>query len=559
MTINMDRRAFVGSGLAASALAALAGCKKQGPAAANEGQGSEGAASTAGGKVFRYYISSPDCIDPYNVNEDQGTQVTYCMFDSLTDFDYAAGKLIGKAAESWEASKDAKKFTFKLVKGATFHNGDPVDSESFKRAWTRVVSPTFGKEKAGVLDYHLGMVKGHDELLAGDTDEFAGLSCPDETTFVVELTTAYPDFPYVCAHPCLGPVPKAAVEDSAAFYKAPIGNGAFMMDGEWVDGQYINMKRFDKYYGEPAKIDAVQFNIQKDVETAYREFTAGNYDKSEVPPAQTAEALSKYGESEDGFTATPKHQFLTGEEGSVYYLNMTVTDDTLKDDDVRRAISLAINRQAICDNLFEGLRKPADDILPPSIPGYEMGAWKYSHYDKDEAIKLLDKKHPVDGTGKRDISITLSFNPEGGHKEIMEMVQADLEAVGISVTSDTREWSAILDDYRKGNSQAGRLGWNADYPIADNFLYSLFHSKSGDNCSKYSNPKVDKALEDARAIIDDDKRVAAMTEISKLVGEDCPIAPIMYYSHREIASERVATFVFDAGRHPHLDTVEMNA
>ena len=553
MSTNMNRRTFVQGGLAASVLATLAGCGKKQDAA----QSTSGGAGTAASGAFRYYISSPDCIDPYNVNEDQGTQVTYNLFDSLTDFDYEAGKIIGKAAESWEPSDGGKKFTFHLVKGAKFHNGDPVNSEAFKRAWTRVVSPTYGKENAGVLDYHLGMVKGYDDVLAGKTEDFVGLTCPDESTFVVELSMAYPDFPYVAAHPCLGPVPKAAVDDPKAFYKAPIGNGPFMMDGEWVDGQYINVKRFDDYYGTPASIGAIQFNIQKDVETAYREFQAGNYDKSEVPAPQTNEAISQYGQSTDGFTGTPGHQFLTGEEASVYYLNMTVTDETLKDPDVRRAISLAINRQAICDNLFQGLRKPADDILPPSIPGYEKGAWQYSHYDKEAAIKLLDAKYPADSSNKRKLSIQLSYNPEGGHKEIMEMVQSDLEAVGFTVTSDTREWSAILDDYRKGNTQAGRLGWTADYPIADNFLYSLFKSDSGDNCSKYNNAEVDKALEAARSTLDDKERVAAMTAVSKMVGDDCPIAPIMYYSHREITSDKVASFNFDAGRHPHLDTAKM--
>lgn len=550
----MTRRTFAAGSLAASTMATLAACgKKADTAATTSGSGAAAAASG----TFRFYISNPDCIDPYNVNEDQGTQVTYTLFDTLTDYDYTAGKLIPKAAESWEASEDATTFTFHLVKGAKFHNGDPVDAESFKRAWTRVVSPSYGKQSAGVLDYHLGMVKGYDEVLAGTTEDFSGLTCPDENTFVVELTGPYADFPYVAAHPCLSPVPKAAVEDSASFYKSPIGNGAFQMDGEWVDGQYINVKRFDDYYGEKAKIAAVQFNIQKDVETCYREFTAGNYEKAEVPPAQTKEAINNYGESEDGFTATPGHQFLTGEEGSIYYLNMTCTDKLLQDVNLRRAISLAINRQAICDTLFEGLRKPADDILPPSIPGYEAGAWAYSKYDKEAAIALLDEHYPADADGKRNIAITLSYNPEGGHKEIMEMVQADLVAVGIDATSDTREWSAILEDYRSGNTQAGRLGWNADYPIADNFLYSLFKSTSGDNCSKYNDPEIDAMLDAARQTVNDDERIAAMKAASKAIGEACPVAPIMYYSHREITNDKVKTFNFDAGRHPHLDTAEM--
>ena len=99
----------------------------------------------------------------------------------------------------------------------------------------------------------------------------SGLTCPDDHTLVVTLSYAYADFPYVASHPALAPIPDAAKDMSQVdFGLAPIGNGPFKMDGEWVDGQYINIVRFDDYYGEPAILDGVNFMIQKDVETATR-------------------------------------------------------------------------------------------------------------------------------------------------------------------------------------------------------------------------------------------------------------------------------------------------
>ncbi len=550
---GVTRRNFVKGGVAASALAALAACGKK-----SDSSSSSSSSSASSDGTVKYYISNPDCIDAYNLNEDQGTQVGYLLFDALTSFDFDKNELVPKAAASWEANDDATEFTFHLNEGMKFHNGEDVDAESFVRGWTRVVNPSYGHTNAGVLDYHLALVEGYDEALADTTGKvmLSGCTAKDSLTFVVKLTASYADFPYVAAHPALGPAPKVVEETDKLdeFYLAPIGNGPFQMDGSWVDGQYINLKSFEDYYGDKPEITNVQFNIQKDVETAYREFTAGNYDVAEVPPASITDAISTYGEAEDGYTATPGKQVLTGAEVSVYYINLNTTDEVLKDVNLRRAMSLAINRQAICDTLYNGIRTPADDILPPKILGYKEGAWKYSKYDKDAAVALLDEYYPADASGSRGISITLSYNPEGGHKEIMEMVQADLKAVGIDATADTREWKAILADYRSGNTQAGRLGWTADYPIADNFLYSLFISTAigGDNCSMFSDPEVDEMLNKARTTVDDAERVKLLQEVDAKIGEACPVIPVMYYAHEVVASKKFASFNFDAGRRNHL-------
>lgn len=148
----MGRRAFVGGSLAASSLAFLAACGKKG------GSSTAGSASGAtSGSTVNYYINNPVCIDPYNVQEDQGTQVSFQLFDALTNFDYDKNEIVGLAAESWDASDDATEFTFHLRKGAKFHNGDAVDAEAFKRAWTRVVYP----KSAVAMEYAPSEVSYH--------------------------------------------------------------------------------------------------------------------------------------------------------------------------------------------------------------------------------------------------------------------------------------------------------------------------------------------------------------------------------------------------------------
>ena len=552
---TMNRRTFVKGGLAASAMAALAACGKKG------GDTSAASGSAAEGGTLNYYINNPSAIDPYDLEEDQGMMVGYQLFDALTTYDFTKSELVGLAAESWDVNDAADEFTFHLVKGAKFHDGTTVTSKSFKQGWERILNPNTSTEHASAIGYHLAMVDGYSELSAGEADELKGVTCPDDDTLVVKLSQPYADFPYVCMHPALSPVPDCALEDFDTFFFAPVGNGPFKMDGKWEDGQQINLVRFVDYsYGEKAKLDGIHFNIQKDVQTAYTEFQAGNLDVAQVPTTQLKDAISQYGESEDGYTATTGKEVLTGDELSIYYLMLNVNDEQLKDKDLRHALSLAINRQAICDTVFEGTREPAGGIVPPGIKGYVENEWADSRYDVDAAKKILDEKYPADANGKRNLSIALTYNLDGDHKAVMEMVMADWSALGIETSSNTAEWASILSNtYPNADFQVGRLGWIADYPIMDNFLYPLFVTGGDNNYGQYSNADVDKGLLDARAIASDDDRVAKYQEVDKLIAEDMPVIPLFYYKHQMVCSQRVKSLYMDPQKLCDMSTVELSA
>ena len=552
MTTNhmmMGRRAFVGGTLATGALAALAACGKKG--------GSDAGSGAAGDATINFYINNPVCIDPYNTQESEGTQVEFQLFDSLTTYDFEAKELKGLVADSWEANDDATQFTFHLKSGTKFHNGETVTSKSFKYGWERICNPETNPGSPSVISYHLSFVKGYDEMLDGSATELSGVTCPDDDTLVVELTSALADFPYVCSHPALAPVPEAAKDDFKSFFLAPIGNGPFKMNGKWEDGQEINLTRFDDYYGEKAKISAVHFAIQKDMETAYKEFQGGNLDVCDVPVAQVDSAVADRGKSEDGYTMSDGQHMLLGEELSTYYLIVNNTIEPYNNPDFRRALSLAINREAICKTLFKGTRTPADGIVPPAIAGYEKNSWADCRYDKDAAVEILDKLYPAGSDGSRGLKLKLSYNQDGGHKEIMESVIGDLNAVGIDVESDTPEWAAFISSLDSKRYEFGRMGWSADYPILDNFLYPMFNSKSADNKTGYADPEVDEALVAARATVDDAERIKALQAINRKVGDAMPIIPLMFYTHQIAGSDRVKHLYIDPSKHAELGTAEL--
>lgn len=550
--INLNRRQFVGSALAASALAALAGCTSNGGTTAGSAGSASAAAPEVGENYISFYLSEPAYIDPYNAQENQGTAVVRATFDGLVTWDWATNGVVPlAAAELPTVSEDGLTYTFKLREGMKFHNGDPVDAASFKRGWERLADSTM--KSPSEIGYHLAPVAGYAEMAAGDADEISGLVAVDDLTFQVTLTDPMADFTAVCCHPGLVPVPQAALDDPAAFLEQPIGNGPFKLDEAWQHNQYIIASKFEDYYGEAPKIDGVYFSIQADPDTAYRELQAGSIDFAMIPTGKIQEAVDQYGLSDDGFTVTPGKQVLTGTELSTYYLVVNLNDPALSDVNVRRAISLAIDRQAIVDTLYEGYREPATSIMPLSIDDNEENVWEYCKYDPEQAKQILADAGYADG----DISVSLSYNGGGGHEDLMSKVQQDLEAVGITVTQDTTEWATYLNNLSDGNYQLARLGWTADYPTMDNFLYPNFFSTADNNYGGYNNPDVDAAMLAARQIQDEEERKAAYRQICHQVGEDMPVIPIMFYAHNYVGTDRLASFYYDSQTIPHFETAEL--
>ena len=503
------------------------------------------------GGTLNYYINEPAYIDPYNTQESEGTNVGQMLFDSLTEVDTKTNTVVGAAAESWTANADNTVFTFKLVPGAKFHDGTPVTAESFVFAWTRLADPKTNPKDPSVVSYHLSAVMGFTELSEGKATTLTGVKAVDDTTFEVTLAKPFADFPFVTAHPALAPVPADAVAkgidvngEIVKFAEMPVGNGPFKMTEPWKHDQYIKVARNEDYYGTKANLDGVNFQIFKDEETAFREFQAGTVDFTSIPSGQVKPAVEQYGEAADGYTVNPGKQVLLGAETAVYYIVLNTKDATLAKPEVRKAINMAINRQAICDSIYEGTRKPATNIGPPGVVGYEDGAWKSSTYDVEGAKKALADAGFADGAGIPEMTIT--FNSGSGHEDVMQLVQADLAKVGIKTKLQGGEWAQYLKQLDEGDFQLGRLGWTADYPIYDNFLYPIFETNSGDNKSKFSDPEIDKALVAVRSEPDVDKRIAEYQRINDTIQMSDAVVPLMYYAHRHVGSARVNNLTYSS-------------
>ncbi len=491
------------------------------------------------GGTFVYYITEPAYIDPLNLFESEGTQVGQAVFDSLVAFDPITSEIMPAAAESWEPNEDATVWTFNLVQGAKFHNGREVTASDFKYAWERICNP----ENESEIPYHLAAVLGYDEMQDGTATELEGVVAVDDYTLEVTLQYPWADFQYVVGHAALAPIPAEEVE-AGDFGEMPIGNGAFKMTEPWAHDQYINVERFEDYYGDRPYIDGIEFKILADMDTAFLEFQAGNVDFTQIPTGQIQTMIDEYGESPDGYTANPGQQVLLGTELAVYYLLMNNEDEVLQDPIVRRALSLAVDRQAICTTVFEDTREPAYGIVPDGIFGFQDDAWEYSRYDVEQAKELLAEAGYPDGEGFP--TITLEYNTGAGHEDILQLVQNDFQEIGVEAELAGMEWAQYLDMLTERTYQIGRLGWISSYPIMDYFLYPLFHSESEDNYAFYVNLEVDEMLEEARVTVDDDERIELYRDIERKIGDDAPMMPLMFYRHSHVASDRVMDGVYSA-------------
>lgn len=507
----------------------------------DDGTGEEPTGDVQKGGTFAYYITEPAFIDPYNAQESEGTQVVQAVFDSLVTFDPLTLEILPAAAESWEANADATVWTFTLVEGATFHNGDPVTAADFKYAWERIANP----DNASEISYHLAPIKGFDEMQAGEATELSGVVAVDERTLEVTLNYPYGDFEYVVGHPGLAPVPQAAVEaDAEGFAEMPIGNGPFKLAEPWAHNQYIKVVKNEDYYGDEPNIDGVDFKIFQDEDTAFLEFEAGNLDFTHIPSGQIAQVIEQYGESEDGFTISEGKQAVTGLEMAVYYYAINTKKAPFDDPKVRQALSYACPRQKIIDTLFDGIRQPADGMVPPNLAAYEAGAWPASVDDMEMAAQLLEEAGYPGGEGFP--AFTIAVNSGVGHEDIAQIFLDNLTQLGLEVTLEPREWAQHIDALQNGEYDIARFGWIADYPTADNFLYSLFITDGSDNITFYSNPDVDAALTEARQETDEDARIAQYKEINKMIGADQPVIPVMYYSHIHVGSDRIRDGIYNA-------------
>jgi oligopeptide transport system substrate-binding protein len=521
------------------------------------GTGQTGGQQTGGeakkGGIFTVPIGEPAAIDPYNARESEGSNVTVRLFTGLVTYDGNNDlKMRPGVAESWQANNDCTEWTFKLRRGTKFHNGEEVDANSFIRGWTRAAIGT----AASQVSYHLAQIQGYEPLHATPptAQTFSGVSAPDPYTLVARLSAGDCEFDKQLVHPVASPVPSTAGDaKNTTFNDAPIGNGPFMLKPgtKWEHNQRISLVRNDNYFGTKPNLDGVEFVIfpaQGRLEAEYRAFTAGEVDFARIPPTLFKQAEGTY---------KPQGSFIKSEQPGINYLLINHARPPFNNLDARKALSMAIDREAINQGVYQGSLTSATAFITPPFGAFHQagvcGDW--CKFDVTKAKEAAQRGGLTPGT-----RIKLAYNNDGGHEPLVQAWQDQLQRnLGLVVELDGVPFAEHLQKRDRGDFDISRAAWSTDYPSADGFTTPLLGSKSEDNDGKYANPEVDRLLAVSKTQKSDGDREKTIEEIERIaIGRDLALAPTYYRTaYRVFNSSKWTGVGLDFFERPTLETASL--
>ncbi len=543
----------------------------------------------AGGTLRVALGADPVSIDPRFVVDDEGALLVDALFDPLVRLN-EGGEPVPAAARRWDVGGDGRTFTFHL-RDARFHDGSVVTAEDFARTFHRIADGT--AEPVSYLAYLLDDVRGIDAAQE-DGAELSGVEVLDEATLRITLAEPQPAFLLTLADPSLVPTPPAADADPEGYGEEPIGNGAFAMAGPRERGEFIRLGRAEDHH-RSAYLDEVLFTVyaaEGDEQTTWSELLDGQLHVAEIGPQRYTEAAQRFGRSPDGYSGPG---LLDGIRSTVYLYGFDTSQPPFDDVRLRRAISLAIDRQDLAQEAAQGRRVPATSLVPPVIPGAQRTTCGACEQDPEEARRLLDEvlldlavaareteaeeeatgSEPADDEvvaeegsdddaadaepeeAPEDVepltpaeafgTLTLTYNRGSFHGAIAEGMAGDLEEVlGLDVGFQGRDLGPFVQGIRSGEVSFFRLGWEVTEPTAAAYLYPLFHSSQVglDNLTRFEDEEVDALLDLARRSSDEAERQRALRGAERRVLELMPAIPLLWYRHDVVVRPEVQDLMY---------------
>jgi len=513
-------------GCAAAVALAAAGCGGKG-----------GGYGAAGDGVVRAFWTDPqNPLEPANTNEVQGGKVLDMIFRGLKRYNPDSGQAENAAAQSI-TTNDQRNFTVRLKKGLKFSDGTPVTAKSFVDAWNYGALVTNKQINSYFFEYIDGYDKVHPESGKPTAKTMSGLKVKDDRTFTVRLNQKFSLWPETLGYTAYAPLPKKFFTDHAAWLKKPVGNGPYKVDS-YTRGQAMELSRDKRYSGpDKPKNKGVELKVYTDQNTGYTDLQAGNLDvMDELPAGQLKNAKrdlnGRYINQPAGLTQTVSFPF---------YKKDWKSEKAKK---VRRGISMAIDRRMVTDKIYHGTREPAGDLTSPVLKdsgGYDPKlCGETCTYNPKKARQLIKE-----GGGLPGGRITLSSNVDtGSHRQWMDAVCNSINNVLGKDDACRVNPVPTFSEFRKNLSADKmqgmfRAGWQMDYPLIQDFLQPLYYTNGSSNDSGYSNPRVDKLINQANAS-EKASAVGKYQQAEKILLDDLPAIPLWYQNGNAGYSDRVS-------------------
>ncbi|MCL2079010.1 MAG: peptide ABC transporter substrate-binding protein [Oscillospiraceae bacterium] len=519
-------------------IAVLAGC---GSGETSDPGGETGTSPTAGappvagggGDIKGYFASSPETVDPQlNSSVDGATYIVH-LFQGLYRFDWTDGSVELGDAESVDISADGLTWTFTLRSDIKWSDGEPVTAYDYEYSWKRLVDPASGAPYAE--DCGLFILNGEEVTLGDVPVDELGVKALDERTFEVKLSGPCAFFEQVAVFPTFYPVRKDIVEangdgwwtNAATF----VSNGPFKAESFQMDDKLVVVPN-DNYYDVGRVVPtSISFVFLADEDIAYTAFRSGEIDIGAPAPASEIPSLERDG------------AFHLIAELGTYYLSYNTEVAPYDNPLVRKALSLAIDREYLADSVFESTMLVATSIVGEGFideNGNDFRTAGGDYISRDyEANKIAAQEALAEAGfpgGEGFPVIEYMYNTSARHEAAAEAIARDWEDVlGIRTVLVNQEWGVFLETRRVGGFEVARNGWISDWNDPSSML-TIFRSGGGNNDGNYSNPLFDQYFNESASSSDQAVRMRALHNAEKVLMEDWGCAPLMYYIQSFMAS-----------------------
>jgi dipeptide transport system substrate-binding protein len=507
-----------------------------------------GMAASAEAKTLVYCSEgSPENFNPQINTTGTSFDASGPIYDHLIEFTKGTTKTEPGLAESWDISDDGTVYTFHLRKGVKWHSNDKFTPTrefnaddvlfTFNRMW-KDDSP-FHKVSGGSYDYFNDM--GFPTLLKSidkvDDHTVKFTLTKPEAPFLADLAM---EFSSILSAEYADAMMKAGTPEQVD--QVPIGTGSFQFVQYQADA-LIRYKAFDGAWSGKEKIDNLVFAITPDAAVRYAKLKAGECHVMPYPNPADVPAMQK----------DPALNVLTQPGLNTGYLAFNVTKKPFDDVRVRQAVNMAVNKQAILDAVYQGAGQAAKNPIPPTIWSYNDSIQDYK-YDPEAAKKLLADAGYANGfeTDLWAMPVQRPYNPNA--QRIAEMMQADLEKLGIKAKIVSYEWGEYRKRAQAGEHQMAQLGWTGDNGDPDNFLNNLLGCdgarEGGSNISKWCNKDFEALIQKAKSISDQAERTKLYEQAQVIFHDQAPWLPIAHSvvyepTRKEVTGYKVSPF----GRH----------
>jgi oligopeptide transport system substrate-binding protein len=527
--MRVSRRAGAVAITATVALVA-AGCSSSGG-----GSDKSTTATNSDASITIYGGQPENGLIPANTTETNGGKVVDYMWTGLVSYPDDGGAPVNALADSITTT-DSKVYTIKIKPNTKFHDGTIVKAENFVKAWNwdalatnNMSNASFFSDIQGYSDVNPSPPAGSEKAPAPKAKEMSGLKVVDDTTFTVTLNAPFSIFPTKLGYSAFMPLPEAFFTSTPeAFGKHPIGNGPVKFVS-WVDNQDIKLTRFDDYtLDDKVKIKDVDIKLYDQDTAAYDDLVSGSLDFMDQIPT-SALAGDKY-KSDLGDRAHTSPIPTTGIIAFPFY------DKRFQNVHLRKAVSLAIDRQSISDKIFFGTRKPATSWSNPLTPGSSPNDCTVCKYDPAQA------KSELQAAGGFKGDLVFYYNADASHKDWMEAVANSVKnTLGINARAEGVPTFAVFRQQIDGHTMKGpyRAAWQQDYPDVEDWIGPLYVTGGSSNDGQFSNAQVDQLYKEGTSAASTDAAHAKFAQATQVIDQQVPAMPIYFYEEQWGTSQKI--------------------